>query len=405
MKLKVLIIVGIVISIIWYGNYYTNKSKTQSRQKHISNNNIKQPQRLGVVQSSIVKESSLVIKQNKPIIEQRHSANLRYGLADLLNGSSGGSELLQNSTLVNSASFANYIIPIVATNQNGAENPSGGLPDGSGLGGGGSAGVSTIPIVDSSNTDENNSSTMIYISLYGSNNLMGCNVVKTAYNINATNGMSNNSGKTPTGIANCTTLLSNTNSISGPDNILVINNDIYIVNSGNSSVTSCNLSTNGGISDCNNYTVQVKYPMYITEASQQQLYIYGVPNGQGMAPAASCTTDNNGNIINCDNPTTINVTSLPYPKIGGYTYTTNFYSNGINKCVGLSCQLLNNILMPGANNGPTAVVATNNNVYITNCNSLVGCGIDQNSGNFFNCKVLSNSLNNSSGVAIYNISS
>lgn len=404
MRLKFVIIIGIAAGIVWYGSGYSSNHNTQSRHKPKSNNNIKKMQNFRLSEHLVAKESNVAINHNKQIIEQLQLANSKYGLADLLNGSSGGLALIQNSTLANNARFANYIIPVVATNQNNAGNSSGGSFDGSGLSGGG-GGSSTTPIVDSTNTDGNGDTTIIYISIYASNNVMSCNIVKTAYNINATNGMSNSSGKTPTGITNCSTVISSTNNLSGPDNILIINNDIYIVNSGNNSVTSCNLSTNGGVSSCNNYTVQVKYPMYIMQASQQQLYIYGVPNGQGIASAASCTADNNGNVINCGNPTTINVTSLPYPKIGSYTYTTNYYSNGINKCMGLSCQVLSNILMSGQNNGPTTVTATSNDVYITNYNDLVGCGIDQNSGNFFNCKILTSSLNNAEGVAIYNISS
>jgi hypothetical protein len=400
MKLKIWIIFGIgFYLILWYCSYFSNNFKPQMVWYRHNVVKILHSPRLPLLVHSIVQESSVAktnqyVKKQSQLMASKSESALLYGTRN-----NSLSAVANDLLTKNSEALTNYIIPIVDTSQNSSSNAL--TTEASGMGGGGAA---TVPVT--SNTDQGNKlkSTIVYISLYGGNNVMSCDVIKTPYNLMTNNGLYNNSGETPTGVTNCTTIFNNTNSVESPDNLLINNNNLYVANSGNSSVTSCNLSKSGGIDTCNSFSVSIE-PVYITQAAQNQLYIYSWPNLANIAPAVSCVTDNNGNIINCGNPTKINVALLPYPIINNYTYTTNFNNNGINKCSGTNCQILNNILMPGQANGPTAVVATSNNVYIVNYNSLVGCGIDKNSGNFFNCKVLNSNLNDAEGVATYNVTS
>ena len=349
-----------------------------------------------------VKSMSVGIKsKNQQINKKLSSAPLWPNLQALSLDKDTPLPISAKNILAKNIDISNMIIPISAGSFDGKSSDTSVANNAFGMGSGG--GGSTIPIAGSVNRNSN--STIVYISVNGNSNVISCNIVKSFYNTANTNGASNNSGEIPTGVTNCNTVLSGTNGLNGPDNLLIMNNHLYVVNSGNNGVTSCGLSSNGSINSCNSFGVPTSYPIYIMRASTQQLYVYGFPSETGVVKVDNCVTDNSGNIIDCSNNSfNANVSQLPYPIIGGYSYTTNYSSGGINKCTAeLKCQLLNNILIP-ASNGPTAVEATSNNVYIVNENSLVGCGIDKNSGNFFNCSILSNNLNGAEGIAIYHVS-
>lgn len=397
--MKFAIITSIISGALLCGNFSFYDHKTGVMQG--MSRNLKNSMGTFTGSYSFIQEYGVEMKHNEQIRKRLQNAAPKLSLAKFTSNNNLTLPIIKRDILAKTNSTANSIIPIVDSNQNDKSGGNLGSPstNDTGMGGGGGKNNPTTSVVDSSNSNGNDNSTIIYISQYGGNNVISCNVIKTPYNISVTNGASNDSGKTPTGIANCNPIIGSANNIEGPDNLLVYNNNIYVVNSENKSVTSCNLSKSGGINNCNNFIVPVAYPMFITQVSAQQLYIYGTPNSQNIAPAASCTTDNNGNIISCGNAFTINVSSLPYPVVDGYTYTTNYNKSVVNKCIGQTCQYLNDILI----SGPTAIATTSNSAYIISDTSLVGCGIDRNSGNFFNCSILNNNLNDSEGVAIYNI--
>jgi hypothetical protein len=228
MKLKV-VLSSIIVGIIGWSSLHIYTSKLQQMQ---SGNNVLKtllPSSQQLKNYGVIERLGVSVKANTPVAKRLQTRFFKA--PDRLTENNNAEILIpKNSLVAKNSNFTNYIIPIVNANQNSLALGNGAMstaPVGDGGGGGGS----TIPIVDSVHEGAS-SNTIIYISVYGNNNVMSCNVVKTPYNVNTTNGLYNNSGETPTGVTNCTTIFNGNNSVDGPDNLLIDNNNLYVANSG-----------------------------------------------------------------------------------------------------------------------------------------------------------------------------
>lgn len=244
---------------------------------------------------------------------------------------------------------------------------------------------------DASNDNIENS--IIYISNWQNGQLISCNVNKAYYDP-ATSGGSNGSGVTPTGLYNCKTM--NNLGLNSPENMVINNNVLYIVNFGitKSFVSSCKLDINGNIINCFNFDLPIKNATYINFNSINQILVSQFEQ-KSLSQITNCQADNAGNIVLCSGATTIDASLIPPLIVNSFQYKTDPLNNAIDKCMGGACQLITNQLFVG----PIGVYVSQNTAYIANSNNtVIGCGVDQNSGLFFNCTTLASGLNSPSGI-------
>lgn len=256
----------------------------------------------------------------------------------------------------------------------------------------------TPPNANSVSSSENNNS-IIYISNSGNNQLISCNVNQTSYDPSSGNG-TNYTGQVPTSMSNCK-IINNLN-LNSPQNLAVNNNMLYIINGpfgGQSFISSCSLDGNGNIKTCLNLNLPVANSSYITVNSSSQIIVSAFPT-QGLSAMSSCAANSSGYVVICSTNAAINADLIPPITVNGYSYKYDIFKSTIYKCVGNSCQLITNPLIKR----PLSLLVSRDIAYIgTQANTLVGCGVDQNSGNFFDCTTLVTGLNSPLGITKFDV--
>lgn len=246
---------------------------------------------------------------------------------------------------------------------------------------------------------ESAESSVIYISNNGNNQLISCNVSKTSYNPATTTG-SNYSGEIPTGIYNC--IVWNNLQLNSPENLAIANNNLFIVNFATnlSYLTQCNLGNGGQINSCSKFNLNMESAAYINVLNNQ-LVISSFPD-KGVAMITNCLMNSSDVFLECYGKSKIAANLIPGNTINGFEYSTNFTNNAINKCINGRCQLIMNPLIIN----PLTIYVSENTAYIGNDNNtLVGCGVDQNTGYFFDCALLATGLDTPLGITQFDYNS
>jgi len=243
-----------------------------------------------------------------------------------------------------------------------------------------------------SQNNEMHELSVIYITENSIDRVISCTVIKGSYDV-ATAGGTNSSHKIPIGISHCQIVVKG---LSNPQNIMVNQQKLYIVNYANARVTACDLDRLGNVSGCMDIALPLMHPVYITQPSSQQIYVSSFPES-GLVKMVSCAVDSDGGLHHCGNPATINKNLLPQGEVHGYTYVSNYFNNAIDKCSNNSCKMLTGIALTQ----PLSIYVSQNSAYIANADSLVGCGVDATTGDLFACKVLAHGLHLPLGIAQY----
>jgi hypothetical protein len=222
---------------------------------------------------------------------------------------------------------------------------------------------------------------VIYISEYDTNKIISCDI--TAHKL-----------------VNCSTALTG---LAGPQNIIIINKKIYIVNRITATITACDLLHNGKISSCNNTPLPIKDPIHIIYDSGGVFYI----SNFNAKLISSCELDNNGNITMCVKTVGIHPNLFKYTTLSGYGYSPGFLVNAINKCSNIynepSCIQIKDPTIKG----PLTIKILNNYAYIismtnsdTQVTDITSCEILPN-GDFTGCIKIANNLKLAIGLAVY----
>lgn len=253
-----------------------------------------------------------------------------------------------------------------------------------------------LPVVNNSNiaVENSESTTILYIAETDSNRVIRCNVsnIFTNHVLDNAADVSNNK-ISPDRLNSCRVVVRN---LAEPENMLVNNNKLYITNYKNSNITICSLANDGQVLDCENTKIPFVNPVYITEGSAHQLYVSGFEES-GLIKSVGCGLDQRGYITACSSIFGVSKNLLKAANFNGYSYTTNWSQDAINKCNASSCVLLQNIAI----SKPLGISVAKNAAYISNADKIVGCGVDLITGNFFACKVMMSGLNLPIGLVQY----
>ena len=223
---------------------------------------------------------------------------------------------------------------------------------------------------------------VLYISEYDTNRIISCDI-------------------TALKLVNCSTALTG---LAGPQNIIIINKKIYIINRLIATITACDLQHNGKIISCKNTSLPIKDPVRIIYDSGGVFYI----SDFGVKSIISCELNNNGSITRCAKAVGIHPNLLEYTTFGGYGYSNGYSANAINKCSmnyneSLSCSQIKD---PAIKN-PLTIRILNNHAYIINMTEsktqathITSCAILPN-GDFTGCMNIANNFKLALGLAIY----
>lgn len=189
------------------------------------------------------------------------------------------------------------------------------------------------------------------------------------------------------------------NNLFGPQNILVIEQKLYILNIKNSNITVCNINSVGTLVNCSNTLLPISNPVHFYY-DQQQLYI----SDFGVKQVIRCDLDNNGDLSSCDRASNIYPALFSTVNLNGYNYSTNYFKNAINKCINMysdACTLIKDPTIKG----PLTFAVYNNQAYIVNAiNSsaynISACNIQSN-GDLSDCHIVVNNLPMPIGIAGY----
>ena len=216
--------------------------------------------------------------------------------------------------------------------------------------------ASTSNMQDNANSVNN---TTVYISEYDKNDVIACNVQDGVFTA-------------------CNTAVSRLN---GPENLLVYNHKLYIVNLNNSMLTICTLDNFGQASDCHETLLSLNAPIYV-QVNHNQLYV----SDFGVHSVVLCNIQSNGGIFNCNNISSISPNQFKTINYANYSYTVNNSSSSITKCA-LGTQVCS-VIKDIAFNGPLTLAIVNNYAYVSNYNSnaVTICQI-QNNGDFTKCAI------------------
>lgn len=208
------------------------------------------------------------------------------------------------------------------------------------------------------------------------------------------------------GIYTCHGAVSNLNN---PQDVLVIGNYIYIINShkqGESGdITRCSINSVGYISSCGQQQINMINPVFFYYNSP---YIYisdFVYLGGGIKPkhAIQCMIDNNGSFINCNEDHDITSMEFLSKYYNNSYYRPHSYQGVyIEKCTtadALYCdQMTNKMLI-----SPLSLSINHDRIFISNTNpSLINAEILKCSMDMESCSVVTRDIKSPMCIAIYN---
>ena len=209
----------------------------------------------------------------------------------------------------------------------------------------------------------------------------------------------------------CHTAVSNLNN---PQDILVINNFIYIINSNkqlhaNGDITKCNINSSGYIYSCSPFALNIQNPVWF-HYTPPTISISGFVYSGMTTPtqAINCSIDySSGNLFNClSDPSTISMAYISkYYNNAYYRPYSDKLPPAIQKCAtqdATICTPMTNSLLVY----PLSVSINQNRIFISNetYNNTTPASILKCSMDLQTCSILTQAITSPMGIAVYNFS-
>lgn len=216
------------------------------------------------------------------------------------------------------------------------------------------------------------SSFIIYISEYDNNDVIACNIKSNVF-------------------TRCHAVVTDLN---GPENILVYNNKLYILDFNVPAITFCDLNHFGEASNCHKEAIPLEYPVYIL-ANNRQLYV----SDMGEHNVIGCNLNYNGDLLSCYNKANVSKDQFEMVYFKNYSYRVNNLANLIDRCATNKAEC--SVIKDSVINGPLTLSIANGYAFISNynTNSVSMCNIEQD-GSFTSCRVGVSGLNFPIGIAV-----
>ncbi len=194
-----------------------------------------------------------------------------------------------------------------------------------------------------------------------------------------------------------------------PQDILVINNYIYIINSHpygeTGDFTRCRINSYGFIDSCGQNKINIKNPVWFYYAPPNIHISDFVYSGDGRKipqSAIQCKVDNQGNFINCNQDSeTLSMYYISKTYNGSYYRPYSSGSAYVEKCATVDAEFCTNLHNEQLVY-PLSLSFNNNRMFISNQKSGSGHNILKCSVDMKTCEVITNSIPSPKCISVFN---